>query len=185
MLINMRTLNQIPQKCFRACLLLVLLVTSTQVFSQYIIQQTMSAGGGKMAGGNYFAQIVGQSSIVSGTSQSPGAVFRQGFKQPLGLSKTNTPFTQSLTIAEEKPWSVELFPNPVYDMATIRLSSPSATEVIVRITDLMAQTIWENVYPQSSIMLSIDQIKHLKSGSYILQVYQLGGCKNVHFIKEN
>ena len=138
-----------------------------------------------MACGNYFAQIVGQSSIVSGTSQSEGAVFRQGFKQPLGLSKSTSRDTQSLVIAEEKSWSVELFPNPVFDLATIRLSSPSATEVILRITDLMAQIVWEKVYPKSSSVLEIDQIKQLKSGSYILQVNQLGGYKSIHFIKEN
>lgn len=181
----MRTSIQLPYKYFRVCLLLVFLASTTQAFSQYIIQQSMSAGGGKMAGGNYFAQIVGQSSIVSGTSQSAGAVFRQGFKQPLGLSKSTSRDTQSLVIAEEKSWSVELFPNPVFDLATIRLSSPSATEVILRITDLMAQIVWEKVYPPSSSVLEIDQIKQLKSGSYILQVNQLGGYKSIHFIKEN
>ena len=181
----MRSLNQLLQKYVRECLLLVLLTTSTQAFSQYIIQQSMSAGGGKMAGGSYFAQIIGQSSIVSGTIQSPGAVFRQGFKQPIGLSKSTLRDTQSLAIAEEKSWSAELFPNPVFEQATIRLTSPSATEVIIRITDLMAQTVWEKVYPPSSSVLELNQVKQLRSGSYILLVSQLGSYKSIHFIKEN
>ena len=114
-----------------------------------------------MACGNYFAQIVGQSSIVSGKSQSEGAVFRQGFKQPLGLSKSSSRVTHSLVIAEEKSWSVELFLNPVLDLVLVRLTSPSATEVILRITGLMAQIVWEEVYPQSSSVLALDQINSL------------------------
>jgi len=68
----------------RSALITFIFILSAQViYSQKVISSAIGAGGATtVVDGKYYSQIIGQQSVVTGTSTNGGVVVRQGFKQP-------------------------------------------------------------------------------------------------------
>jgi hypothetical protein len=146
---------------------------------QYLKMATFaSSGGGVSPLGNYVSQVLGQSSLISGTAVSEGVVFRQGFKQPFVLLKTKKVYQ------EESRWSFEVFPNPFVDRLTIRFDRPTANPVILQVYDIQGKVLWQGDYPEKIEVINLEKFQDIAAGKYILQVFQKGKPISQSIIKQ-
>jgi hypothetical protein len=148
--------------------LLFLLLISLSSSGQYLKLSTIASSG--ISKGAYASQVVGQSSVATGTN---GQV-RQGFKQPFGVNIQKTSITSMLSVGEPVNWSVETFPNPFVDQLTVKLNKPTALPTRLMLYDIDANLIWEGVYDEKQTEISLTQFKDIKVGKYILQVFHHG-----------
>ena len=151
---------------------------------QYLKMATLAASGGTVStGGNYMAQIIGQSSVISGTATSQGIQFRQGFEQPFGLHQTISRTSSLQIFKEELPWSFETFPNPFVDHVTVRFDRPTANPVTLHLYDIQGQIIWQGQYPEQIKEIQLEKFQDIKSGKYILHIFQKGKSNSQSLIK--
>jgi hypothetical protein len=148
--------------------LLFLLLISLSSSGQYLKLSTMASTG--ISKGAYASQVIGQSSVATGTNKQ----VRQGFKQPLGLKSQKTSITSMLSVGEPVNWSVETFPNPFVDQLTVKLNKPTDLPTRLMLYDIDANLIWEGVYDEKHTEMSLTQFKDIKPGKYILQVFHHG-----------
>jgi hypothetical protein len=137
-----------------------------------------SLGGGVSPLGNYVSQVLGQSSLISGTAVSEGVVFRQGFKQPFVLFKTKKGYQ------EESRWSFEAFPNPFVDRLAIRFDRPTANPVSLQVYDIQGKVLWQGDYPEKIEVINLEKFQDIAAGKYILQVFQKGKPISKSIIKQ-
>ena len=146
---------------------------------QYLKMATFaSSGGGVSPLGNYMSQVLGQSSIISGTALSEGVAFRQGFKQPFVLLKSKKVYQ------EESRWSFEAFPNPFVDRLTIRFDRPTANPVSLQVYDIQGKVLWQGDYPEKIEVVKLEKFQDIAAGKYILQVFQKGKPISQSIIKQ-
>jgi len=159
--------------------LLTFFLIANQSQGQYLKMATFaSSGGGVSPLGNYVSQVLGQSSLISGTAVSEGVVFRQGFKQPFVLLKTKKVYQ------EESRWSFEAFPNPFVDRLTIRFDRPTANPVILQVYDIQGKVLWQGDYPEKIEVINLEKFQDIAAGKYILQVFQKGKPISQSIIKQ-
>lgn len=137
-----------------------------------------SSGGSVSPVGNYVSQVLGQSSLISGTAVSEGVVFRQGFKQPFAFLKSKKVYQ------EESRWSFEAFPNPFLDRLTIRFDRPTANPVSLQVYDIQGKVWWQGDYPENIEVINLEKFQDIAAGKYILQVFQKGKPINQSIIKQ-
>jgi len=157
--------------------LLFLLLISLSSRGQYLKLSTMASSG--ISKGAYASQVIGQSSVATGTNKQ----VRQGFKQPLGLTSQKTSITSMLSVGEPVNWSVETFPNPFVDQLTVKLNKPTDLPTRLMLYDIDANLIWEGVYDEKHTEMSLTQFKDIKPGKYILQVFHHGKPQTKTLIK--
>jgi hypothetical protein len=157
--------------------LLFLLLISLSSSGQYLKLSTMASSG--ISKGAYASQVIGQSSVATGTNKQ----VRQGFKQPLGLMSQKTSITSMLSVGEPVNWSVETFPNPFVDQLTVRLKGATNLPTRLMLYDIDANLIWEGVYDEKHTEMSLTQFKDIKPGKYILQVFHHGKPQTKTLIK--
>ena len=146
---------------------------------QYVKMATFATGGKAFSqGGNYMSQVLGQSSIISGTALSVGVAFRQGFKQPFALLKVNKIYQ------EESRWSFEAFPNPFVDRLTIRFDRPTANPVLLQVYDIQGKVWWQGDYPEKIEEIKLEKFQDISAGKYILQIFQKGKPISQSIIKQ-
>jgi len=148
--------------------LLFLLLISLSSRGQYLKLSTIASSG--ISKGAYASQVIGQSSVATGTN---GQV-RQGFKQPYGLLSQKTSITSMLSVGEPVNWSVETFPNPFVDNLSVRLNGTANLPTRLMLYDIEAKLIWEGVYDEKQTEIQLAQFKDIKAGKYILQVFHHG-----------
>jgi hypothetical protein len=148
--------------------LLFLLLISLSSRGQYLKLSTIASSG--ISKGAYASQVIGQSSVATGTN---GQV-RQGFKQPYGLLSQKTSITSMLSVGEPVNWSVETFPNPFVDNLSVRLKGTTNLPTRLMLYDIEAKLIWEGVYDEKQTEIQLAQFKDIKAGKYILQVFHHG-----------
>lgn len=159
--------------------LIVLLLITHLIQGQYVKMATFaSSGGGVSPLGNYMSQVLGQSSIISGTALSEGVAFRQGFKQPFALLKVNQIYQ------EESRWSFEAFPNPFVDRLTIRFDRPTANPVLLQVYDIQGKVLWQGDYPEKIEEIKLEKFQDISAGKYILQIFQKGKPISQSIIKQ-
>jgi len=147
---------------------------------------TFAASGGTVTTGrNYMAQVLGQSSVISGTATSQGLIFRQGFKQPFGLQQAIARSSALQIYQEESPWSYETFPNPFVDRVTVRFDRPTANPMILQLYDIQGKVLWQGDYAAQTKEISLEKFQDIKVGKYILQVFQRGKMINQSIIKQS
>jgi hypothetical protein len=129
--------------------------------------------------GAYASQVIGQSSVATGTNKQ----VRHGFKQPLGFTSQKTSITSMLSVGEPVNWSVETFPNPFVDQLTVKLTKPTDLPTRLMLYDIDANLIWEGVYDVKQTEMSLNQFKDIKPGKYILQVFHHGKPQTKTLIK--
>lgn len=146
---------------------------------QYVKMATFaSSGGGVSPVGNYVSQVLGQSSLISGTAVSDGVVFRQGFKQPFVFLKSKKVYQ------EESRWSFEAFPNPFVDRLTIRFDRPTTNPVSLQVYDIQGKVWWQGDYPENIEVINLEKFQDIAAGKYILQVFQKGKPISQSIIKQ-
>ena len=115
-------------------LVILFFVSFSSVFAQTISSSTIAAGGGtQLVNGKYFSHVIGQSSVVTGTSVQSGLTMRQGFKQPNLLAKSIQNSGLKIQVAIENPISFTVFPNPFKDKLRISFSAESTMPTYVAI----------------------------------------------------
>jgi len=135
--------------------------------AQYLKLSTMASSG--ISQGKFASQVVGQSSVVTGTTSQA----RQGFKQPFG-NKQEKKITSIIRVGEPVNWSVETFPNPFVDKLTVHLKGATNLPTRLMLYDIDAKLIWEGVYDEKHIEMNLEAIKDIHAGKYILQVFHHG-----------
>jgi hypothetical protein len=153
--------------------------------AQYLKISTLASGGGTVKlGDGYMSQVIGQSSIITGTSKNQGTIFRQGFKHP-GQYKKTIQKPSALQIAEAEPtWSFDAYPNPFTQYLNVRFASKTQYPVIMQIFDLQGKMIWESNYPAGLTDIRIEKFQNFLIGIYILQVFQQGKPQRLTLIKQ-
>jgi hypothetical protein len=171
---------------YRIFTLSIFLLLSIVSQGQYLKMATFAASGGTVTTGrNYMAQVLGQSSVISGTATSQGLIFRQGFKQPFGLQQAIARSSALQIYQEESPWSYETFPNPFVDRVTVRFDRPTANPVILQLYDIQGKVLWQGDYAAQTKEISLEKFQDIKVGKYILQVFQRGKMINQSIIKQS
>jgi hypothetical protein len=152
---------------------------------QYVKMATISSWGGTSSSGNYMSQVVGQSSVITGTESKQGTVFRQGFKQPTSLQKkTQASGMLQMTEGEGSPWSFQAYPNPFKDALSVKFDQNTTLPTRLTLYDIDANVIWEQSYPENQSEIKLDKFQGIKAGKYILQVFQKGKPQSQSLIKE-
>ena len=153
---------------------------------QYLKMATFAASGGTVTSGQiYMSQVLGQSSVISGTVTGQGLIFRQGFKQPFGLQQAIARTSALQIYQEESPWSYETFPNPFVDRVTLRFDRPTANPVILQLHDIQGKVLWQGDYAAQTKEISLEKFQDIKVGKYILQVFQRGKIISQSIIKQS
>jgi hypothetical protein len=146
---------------------------------------TISSWGGSSSSGNYMSQVVGQSSVITGTESKQGTVFRQGFKQPTSLQKkTQSGGMLKLAEGEGSPWSFQAYPNPFKDALSVKFDQNTTLPTRLTLYDIDANIIWEQSYPENQSEIKLDKFQGIKAGKYILHVFQKGKPQSQSLIKE-
>jgi hypothetical protein len=157
--------------------LLFFILISLSSRGQYLKLSTIASSG--ISKGAYASQVIGQSSVATGTNQQ----VRQGFKQPFGLNNPKTSITTLLSVGEPVNWSVETFPNPFLDNLTVRLKGATNLPTRLMLYDIDANLIWEGVYDEKQTEMSLGHLKDIQAGKYILQVFHHGKPQTKTLIK--
>jgi hypothetical protein len=146
---------------------------------------TISSWGGTSSSDNYMSQVVGQSSVITGTGSQQGTVFRQGFKQPMGLQKkTQSSGMLQMAEGEGKPWSFQAYPNPFKDVLNVKFNQITTLPIRLTLYDIDANIIWEQSYPENQSEIKLDKFQGINAGKYILQVFQKGKPQSQSLLKE-
>jgi hypothetical protein len=143
---------------------------------QYVKLSTMASSG--ISQGKFASQVVGQSSVVTGTTSQA----RQGFKQPF-WNKQEQKITSIIRVGERVNWSVETFPNPFVDKLTVQLKGATNLPTRLMLYDIDAKLIWEGVYDEIHTEMNLEHLKDIRAGKYILQVFHHGRPKTMTLIK--
>ena len=153
--------------------------------AQYIKMSTLgSSGGGMRVGGGYVSEIIGQSSVVSGTVTKNGVTIRQGFKQPNSIFAKINKTTRILDTGLEGPQiQFSVYPNPFLDQLTIKFSELSVLPTRLKLYDVDANIIWEKEYPEKLNEIKLTEFNGIGAGKYLLQLFQKGNPKSFNLIK--
>ena len=156
--------------------LILFILISFSSSAQYLKLSTLAASGSSR--GSYASQVIGQSSVVTGTTGQA----RQGFKQPFG-NKQAQKITSIISVGEPVNWSVETFPNPFVDKLTVKLNNPTQLPTRLMLYDIDANLIWEGVYDEKHSEMNLEHLKDIRAGKYILQVFHHGKPQTKTLIK--
>lgn len=160
-------------------------VTMGSVYAQKISSSTIASGGGtQLINGKYYSHVIGQSSVVAGTSVQSGITMRQGFKQPNLLAKSIQNSGLKIQVSVENPISFTVFPNPFRDKLRIEFSAESTMPTYVAIYDIVGSTMWQATYPEKISEINLTEFQNFRQGKYILHVLQKGKPFVTAIVKE-
>lgn len=142
---------------------------------------TISSWRSSSSVGNYIYQVVGQSSVISGTESQTGIVFRQGFVQPTIQQKKTLPIGLA---HEESSWSFQAYPNPFHQILNIHFDQNMILPIRLALYDVGANIIWEQSYPENQNEIKLDEFQGINAGKYILKIEHKGISKTLNLIKE-
>jgi len=155
------------------------------VYAQKIGSSTIASGGvTQQINGKYYSHVIGQSSVVAGTSVQSGITMRQGFKQPNLLAKSIQNSGLKIQVSVENPISFTVFPNPFKDKLRIEFSEESTMPTFVAIYDIIGSTMWQQTYPAKISEINLTEFQNFRQGKYILHVLQKGKPFVTAIVKE-
>ena len=157
---------------------------ATLAKAQTPLTTTAASGSSSTVNGLYYAEIIGQSSVVAGTGNTANAVVFQGFKQPGLMALSVQSSGLKVNLNEVNPISYLVYPNPVANQLYIKLSVPSTTRSYVAIYSLLGVLAWSGYFPEGTQLISIPQVKTLITGKYVLHVVATGSPFSTILIKE-
>ncbi len=137
-----------------------LLLFSYMGFAQSRVKiATLSSG----IGSSTYLQSIGQSSVVTGTSQVGAYVMRQGFLQP-----SSTLLRRS--IENSSPISVEAYPNPFVSSFRLKLSRASSSVSTVELYSIDGLRVWSSEFAANLSEVQLLDFDRLHTGKYILRL---------------
>jgi Secretion system C-terminal sorting domain len=137
-----------------------LLLFSYMGFAQSRVKiATLSSG----IGSSTYLQSIGQSSVVTGTSQVGAYVMRQGFLQP-----SSTLLRRS--IENSSPISVEANPNPFVSSFRLKLSRASSSPSTVELYSIDGPRVWSSEFAANLSEVQLLDFDRLHTGKYILRL---------------
>ena len=149
----------------RSILSFVFLVSVGFLFAQVsMVNSVLSTAGAFQTNGSYsLSWTVGELAVRTLTEGSN--VLTQGFQQPWDMSV-------SIQDGPEINWSVQAYPNPVYDYLNVKFSLEKSEEFSIEVTDITGK----KVLTREPQMINTDEIVDLdftqfKPGIYFLRVY--------------
>ena len=166
-------------------LAVIMLVLGQVAYSQKVISSSIGAGGvTTVVDGKYYSQIIGQQSVVTGTSTSGGVVVRQGFKQPTLLERSIAASGIKLNVQEENPIIYSTYPNPFIDKLTIGFSVASTKPTFVAIYDQLGSVIFQHTYEAPIKEIVFSDFSGIRAGKYVLHVISTGKPFATTIVKE-
>lgn len=134
---------------------------------------TISSGGvTKSVNGRYYSHVIGQSSVVAGTTVKSGVTVRQGFKQPNLVARSIKKSGLKIQTFVENPIAFTVFPNPFLDKLRIQFSVKSTSKSYVVIYDIAGSVMWESTYPAGITEINLDDFRNFRPAKYVLHVVQ-------------
>jgi hypothetical protein len=154
---------------------LLFFASSLGLRGQGASSSTISAAGANgLVQGKYYSHVIGQASVVAGTSVRNGVAVRQGFKQPNLLARSIQKSGLKIQIADENPIRYQVFPNPFVEQLTIKFSEQSSSPTFVAMYSITGQVVWESTYPAKISEINLLDFTQFKTGKYILHVLYKG-----------
>lgn len=147
--------------------LLLLILSSGLARSQSLSPSIISSDGGvSRSSGIMLEWTLGES--VIGIASSADRLYTVGFHQPILISR-------SISLQEISPlYQVQVFPNPVQNVLTVKLQSVYNANVKLILTDLHGRTVQEKtIYAKTSFAEM--PVQNLVSGVYQLRVTDKDG----------
>ncbi len=120
---------------------------------------TLSSG----IGNSTYLQLIGQSSVVTGTSSAGKYVMRQGFVQPSARSLRRSVEPGTLV-------SVEAFPNPFVSELRLKLSRASSSPSTVELYSIDGLRVWSGEIAPNLSEVQLLDFDRLPVGKYILRL---------------
>ena len=155
------------------------------LLAQTVESSTIASGGSTtVINGKYYSHVIGQSSVVAGTSTKSGVTMRQGFKQPNLLARTIQKSGLKIQVAEENPMSYTVFPNPFSDKIKIQFSEISKSPTFIAIYNISGQLIWEKMYPEKMDEVNLTDFDNVRIGKYVLHIVYKGKPFVASIVKE-
>jgi hypothetical protein len=149
--------HQILQMLFRTAFLLLF---SYVIFAQSPVKiSTLSSG----IGSSTYLQSIGQSSVVTGTSQAGAYVMRQGFLQPSSRAIGRSVEPVSLI-------TLETFPNPFSSQFRLKLSRASSSPSTVELYSIDGLRVWSSEFAANLSEVQLLDFDRLHTGKYILRL---------------
>ena len=153
--------------------------------AQQITSSTIASGGvTKQVNGKYYSHVIGQASVIAGTSVQQGITMRQGFKQPNLLAKSIQNSGLKIQVSIENPIKFTVFPNPFKDKLRIEFSEESTLPTYVAIYDIVGSTMWQQTYPAKISEINLTEFENFRQGKYIIHVLQKGKPFVAAIVKE-
>jgi len=175
----------LAMKYLKTLFLIILLLNTKLIVGQIVENSTTSSGGATtIINGKYYSHVIGQSSVVTGTSTTSGITMRQGFKQPNLLARTIKNSGLKIQVAEENPMKYTVFPNPFSDKIKIQFSEISKSPTYIAIYTISGQPIWEKLYPEKMDEVNLTDFENVRSGKYVLHIVYKGKPFVTSLIKE-
>jgi hypothetical protein len=154
-------------------LLLFLLVSCTNVFSQQLSHQVLVPVAGLTSGGSVnYSQTVGETAIV--IVGCTDFLFTQGFQQP------------GIKISPEKPPAgsgVKVYPNPVTDFLTVELFGNEARTFRIELINFRGTIIFtdEKIFSDQFWIKEPYNVENLLKGLYFVRIISEDGIINQTF----
>ncbi len=159
--------------------------SASSLMAQKIASSTIASGGvTKQINGKYYSHVVGQASVIAGTTVQQGITMRQGFKQPNLLAKSIQNSGLKIQVSIENPITFTVFPNPFKDKLRIEFSEESSLPTYVAIYDIVGSTMWQQTYPAKISEIHLTEFQNFRQGKYILHVLQKGKPFVAAIVKE-
>jgi hypothetical protein len=166
-------------------LICVFCLSVTSLMAQKITSSTIAAGGvTQQINGKYYSHVVGQASVIAGTTVQQGITMRQGFKQPNLLAKSIQNSGLKIQTSVENPITFTVFPNPFKDKLRIEFSEESTMPTYVAIYDIVGSTMWQETYPAKISEINLTEFQNFRQGKYIIHVLQKGKPFVAAIVKE-
>jgi hypothetical protein len=175
----------IAMKYLKALVLITLVLNAQFIIGQASDLSTTSSGGATtVINGKYYSHVIGQSSVVTGTSTKSGITMRQGFKQPNLLARTIQKSGLKIQMAKENPITYTVFPNPFSDKIKIQFSELSQSPTFIAIYNISGQIIWEKMYPEKLVEINLTDFQNVRIGQYVLHIVYQGKPFVASIVKE-
>ena len=172
-------------KYLKINLLVTFALSFNFLLAQTVESSTIASGGSTtVINGKYYSHVIGQSSVVAGTSTKSGVTMRQGFKQPNLLARTIQKSGLKIQVAEENPMSYTVFPNPFSDKIKIQFSEISKSPTFIAIYNISGQSIWEKMYPEKIDEVNLTDFDNVRIGKYVLHIVYKGKPFVASIVKE-
>lgn len=144
-------------------LLIIALFSSSLLFGQSMVKQTLSQNGSSdfIYANNksyFFQQSIGQASVIN-TFNTDNYQLRQGFLQPIKAALVNSGFDTEI--------DVFIYPNPFEETINLSFQETLIDVITISLHHITGQLVFQDIYdPSENLSLQFD---NLPIGAYVLR----------------